>query len=305
MKVFVTGGTGTLGRPTVSALVEAGHEVRAAARSDTSAAALRTLGATPVLVEDLFDVGEIARAVEGSEAIAHLASRTPPLRRMRKRAAWRDNDRLRSQGSSILVNAALAAGIRIYVQPSVTLLYQDLGDTVLYESAPVDAPWPISSARDAEREASRVTARGGEGIVLRCSSFYGAEAASTREMIGLARWRLLPVLGTGDQYVSSIHIADAATAVVAALAVPAGIYNVTDDESLPAREQLAAFAQAFGFKSPRRVSARVARVLLGPAGEVLGRSQRVANTMFRSASGWAPRYASVREGWPAVAATLR
>lgn len=305
MKVFVTGGTGTLGRPAVSALVEAGHEVRAAARSDASAAAVRELGATPVLIEDLFDKGEIERAVEGCEAIAHLATRVPPLRQMRKRGAWRDNDRLRSQGSSILVNAALAAGIRIYVQPSVTLLYQDLGDTVLYESAPVDAPWPLSSARDAEREASRITARGGEGIVLRCSSFYGAEVASTHEMVGLARWRLLPLLGTGEQYVSSIHVADAATAVVAALTVRAGIYNVTDDEPLPAKIQLEAFTQAFGFKSPRRVSARTARLLLGPAAEIFGRSQRVDNTMFRSASGWAPQHASVREGWPAVAAALR
>lgn len=305
MKIFVTGATGTLGRPTVRALVEAGHEVRGLARSAASAAVLRALGATPVPVEDFFDTGEMQRAVEGSEAIAHLATRIPPLRHMRKRAAWRDNDRLRSQGASILVNAALATGIRIYVQPSVTFLYQDLGDTVLYETAPVEAPWPLSSARDAEREASRITARGGEGIVLRCSAFYGPEAASTHEMISLARWRLLPLVGTGEHYVSSIHVADAAAAVVASLTAPAGIYNVTDDEPLPARDQLEAFTQAFGFKSARHVSVRTARVLFGPAGAILARSQRVANTMFRSVSGWAPRYASVREGWPAVAATLR
>ncbi len=305
VRVFVTGGTGTLGKPTVRALVAAGHEVRAVARSDGSAVALRALGATPALVEDFFDKGEMERAVEGCDAIAHLASRVPPLRHMRKRASWRDNDRLRSQGASILVNAALASGIRIYVQPSVTFVYQDLGDTALYESAPVDAPWPLSSARDAEREASRITARGGEGVVLRCASFYGAAAASTHEMIRLARWRLLPLVGTGEQYVSSIHVDDAATAVVAALSVRAGIYNVSDDESLPARVHLQAFTEAFGFKPPRRVSLRTARLLLGPAAEILGRSQRVANTMFRSASGWAPRYASVREGWPAVAAMLR
>ena len=100
--------------------------------------------------------------------------------------------------------------------------------------------------------------------------------------LGLARWRLLPLVGTGEQFVSSIHVADAAAAVAASLTLPAGIYNVTDDEPLPAREQLEAFTRAFGFKSPRRVSVRTARLLLGPAGAILARSQRAANTMFRS-----------------------
>ena len=48
-----------------------------------------------------------AAAVAGSEAILHLATRIPPLAQMRKLAAWRDNDRLRSQGASILVNEGL------------------------------------------------------------------------------------------------------------------------------------------------------------------------------------------------------
>jgi nucleoside-diphosphate-sugar epimerase len=292
----VAGATGTLGRPTVQAMVAAGHEVRGLARSAASATVLRGLGAVPVAVADFFDAREVHDAVAGSEAIVHLATRIPPLRRMRKRAAWRDNDRLRSQGSSILVNAALAHGIRIYVQQSVTFLYQDLGETVLYETAPVDAAWPLGSARDAEREASRVTARGGQGVVLRLASLYGPAVPSTREMMALARWRLLPVLGSGAQYVSSIHVEDAATAVAAALAVPAGIYNVADDEPVTMRAYVAALARSVGARAPFRIPPRLVRPLLGPAGEILARSQRVANTMFRSVSGWTPRYPSVHDG---------
>ena len=97
----------------------------------------------------------------------HLATRIPPLAQMRKLANWRDNDRLRSQGASVLVNAALAAKARIYVQESITFLYQGLGDTQLFETAPIDAPQPLASARDAERETARFSARGGQGVVLR------------------------------------------------------------------------------------------------------------------------------------------
>jgi hypothetical protein len=34
--------------------------------------------------------------------------------------------------------------------------------------------------------------------------------------------------------------------------------------------------------------------------ELLSRSQRISNRKLRDESGWAPRYPSVREGWPAV-----
>ena len=303
MRVFVAGGTGTLGRPTVRLLVAAGHAVRALARTPERVEVLRRLGAEPVVV-DFFDAGAMTAAVEGSEAILHLATRIPPLAQMRKLAAWRDNDRLRSQGASVLVNAALAVKARVYVQESVTFLYQGLGATQLFETAPIDAPRPLASARDAERETARFSARGGQGVVLRFGSFYGAEAPSTLATIALARRRLFPIIGAGDHYVSSIHVDDAAAATAAALHVPAGIYNVVDDEPLPMREQVGAMTEAFGFRPARHLPLWIARLAFGSGIDVLTRSQRVNNTMFKAVSGWSPRHPSVRQGWRAVAATL-
>ena len=43
------------------------------------------------------------------------------------------------------------------------------------------------------------------------------------------------------------------------------------------------------------------RLLAGPAVRVVLASQRVANGRFRAATGWAPAYPSVREGWAAAA----
>src|SRR5512145_3082153 len=114
MRVFVAGATGTLGRPTVQGLVAAGHQVSGMARGAEKATLLRSLGAHPVEV-DLFDARAMTDAIAGHDAVLHLATRIPPASEMRKRSAWRDNDRLRNQGSSILVNAALAAGAKVYV----------------------------------------------------------------------------------------------------------------------------------------------------------------------------------------------
>jgi nucleoside-diphosphate-sugar epimerase len=304
MRVFVAGGTGTLGQPTVRLLSAAGHQVRALARTPERGAALRALGAEPV-VADMFDLRAMTAALAGSEAIMHLATRIPPLAQMRKLAAWRDNDRLRSQGSSILVTAALAVQARIYVQESITFLYQGRGDEQLFETAPIDAPQPLASARDAERETARFTARGGRGVVLRFGAFYSATAPSTIATVKLARRRLFPVIGAGDHYMSSIHVDDAAAATVAALAAPAGVYNVVDDEPLPMREYVAALTDAFGLRPARHLPTWLARLLMGSGFDAITRSQRVNNTMFKAVTSWTPRYPSVRQGWREVAAVLR
>src|SRR5687768_1345101 len=106
MKVFLTGATGTLGRPTARALIEAGHEVRGTARGEEKAQLLRSLGAEPVSV-NLFDAEAVKAAVAGSEAVFHFATKIPPLTRVRWKRAWRENDRLRGEATRILVDAAV------------------------------------------------------------------------------------------------------------------------------------------------------------------------------------------------------
>jgi nucleoside-diphosphate-sugar epimerase len=48
VRVFVLGGTGSIGSPTVRGLIKCGHDVRALARSDAAAAKLAESGATPI-----------------------------------------------------------------------------------------------------------------------------------------------------------------------------------------------------------------------------------------------------------------
>ena len=87
MKVFLTGATGAIGPATVGGLLEKGHQVRAVARTDDKAAQLRAQGAEPVAV-DLFDGDAVKAAVDGCEAVMHLATNVPPLRRMASTKGW-------------------------------------------------------------------------------------------------------------------------------------------------------------------------------------------------------------------------
>jgi nucleoside-diphosphate-sugar epimerase len=305
MKVFVAGATGVLGRPTVRALVEAGHEVRGTARGDEKSGLLRSLGAEPVAV-DLFDPEAVKTAVAGTEAVVNFATKIPPIIRMRWKGAWKENDRLRTEASRVLVDAALVAGAGVYLQESITFIYRDAGDTWLDEGSPLSISWvALQSMMNGERETERFSGGGGRGISLRYSGFYAQYAQSTLDSIRMARRRLLPVAGDGSNYFSSIHVDDAAAAAVAALGAPAGVYNVSDDEPLRMRDYGRALTDAFGFKPPRRVPKWLLRLVGGGPVKYILSSQRVSNERFKKITGWSPKYPSAREGYQQIAAELR
>ena len=298
--VFVTGGTGAIGGHAVPALTSAGHQVSALARSRAKAGQLRQQGATPVEVP-LFDVKGLTEAFAGHDVVINLATAIPPMRQFMNTRAWAASQRVRTEGSAAVVDAALAAGVSRVVQESVVMLYADGGDTWLDEDAPVER-YPMAEGNHAaEAGTRRFTGHGRTGVVLRFGWFYGPGGAHSEQMLALARRHIVMTLGSPDSYQSSIHMADAGAAVTAALEVPAGVYNVVDDQPLTKREYAGALAAAAGVTPWIRGPGRAA-MLSGNRLTSLTRSVRAANSRFKAASGWAPGYPSAREGWMATAA---
>src|SRR5262245_24074669 len=298
MLVFLTGATGALGRPTTRALSAAGHRVRGVARGLAKADLVRADGGEPVEVS-LFDTQALRTALTGSDAVLHFATKVPPIGRITRRGAA-ENDRLRREASRCLVDAALAAGVATHVQESIAFLYADGGDAWLDEDAPLLASWLNESARDAERETGRFAQAGGRGVSLRFGAFYAPYARSTVDTVRLARRGLFPVLGTGDQFLSSIHVDDAASAAVAALDAPSGAYNVADDEPLRFREYAEAIGTSVGVAPRLRLPAWLVKALFGEGSHVFLVSRRLSNRRFRAAANWKPRATSARRELPAV-----
>jgi nucleoside-diphosphate-sugar epimerase len=294
MKIFVVGATGVLGRRAVRELVRAGHEVTAVARSESKASLVRELGAAPVIM-DPFDATRLNDAVRGHDVVMNLATHIPAPARSVLPGAWKENDRIRTELSALLVDASIANGAKRYVQESIAFMYPDRGDEWIDEDVPLEPADYARSVLDAEASARRFTDAGGVGVVLRFGMFYAADTTHTVTQLRAARRGFSPFLGPVDAYQAMIHLDDAGTAVVAALDVDAGTWNVVDDEPLPRAVASDALAQLLGKKRLRPMPKAMLK-MGGKTFDVLTRSQRVSNERLRKASSWEPRYRSAREG---------
>ncbi|MEP6619676.1 MAG: NAD(P)-dependent oxidoreductase [bacterium] len=302
MHAFITGATGVIGRRVVPLLLDAGHQVTAIVRDPERRAALARTGATAMPL-DLFDAEAVRRAVDGHNVVINLATHMPATAvRLMLPGAFRENDRLRRDGAANLASAALAGGVERFIQESFAPIYEDGGDRWLDERAPVRAASYNRTIADAERSAARVTAPGREGIVLRFAGFYGPDGRFFKEAVKMLHKGMAPLPGRLEAFASSISHDDAAMAVVAALELPAGTYNVCDNEPVRRSDYFAAMADAFGTATPKPMPSWLAWVL-GSKRELLSRSQRMSNAKLRS-FGWAPHYVSVRSGFLAAAHSL-
>lgn len=302
MKVFVAGATGVLGRRAVARLVEAGHEVTAVARSDEKAALVRALGATPAAV-DIFDAVAVRDAVAGHDAVVNLATKIPPLRKMAAPGAWKENDRIRTEASQNLADAAVAANAPVYVQESIAFLYPGAGDEWIDEETDFVETAHTHSLRAADAAAASVTAAGGRGVVLRFGRFMAPDSEQISMVVNAARVGLFIEPGRSDTYIPLIHADDAAAAVVAALGAPAGVYHVVDDDPQTRGEHVAALAAAVGRRRLLRPPAFVGR-LMGGRVQQLFRSQRPSNRKFKDTTGWSPAFPDARATYEALTAEM-
>ena len=304
MQVLVTGATGVVGRRVVPLLVARAHRVKAIGHSKERLAALERAGAATARA-DLFDIASLTAAAAGCDAVINLATHMPPTStRMLLPGAWAENDRVRRIGSANLVDAALSAGVKRFVQESFAPAYPDRGDRWIDEDTPLQPTRYNRTLLDAEASAARFTGESrGAGVVLRFGMFYGPDSRFLRDMAGIVRRGWVPIPGAPGAFVSPVSHDDAASAAVAALELGPGTYNVVDDEPVTRRAFFDTFAAALGVPAPK-FPPHWAVHLLGTTGELLSRSLRISNRKLRGASAWSPKFPSVRDGWAAVVSAL-
>jgi nucleoside-diphosphate-sugar epimerase len=303
VRVFLAGASGVIGSALVPKLVAAGHEVTGMTRSEERAGAVREAGAAAV-VRDVFDEQglreDMGRAAP--EVVLHEVTALPEAMDFEDPASFEPTNRIRREGTRILVDAAREAGARRLIAQSIAFYYEPSGGWIKDEDAPTwtDPPGPYRDATDALRslEATVTGAPDLEGLVLRYGQLYGpgTSYAADGSIAELVRKRRFPIVGGGHGTFSFVHLSDAADATVAALDRGGpGIYNVVDDEPAPVHDWLPAYAQELGAKRPLKVPKWLARLLAGPTSVAFATTMRGAsNAKAGRELGWTPAHPSWR-----------
>jgi 2-alkyl-3-oxoalkanoate reductase len=297
MKVFVAGATGAIGRPLVSALVAARHEVVGMTSSARGLSVLQSYGADGVIV-DALDCGGVTVAlarVRPDAVIEELTSLPKDYTPEAMRAAADRDRRVRLEGGGNVHNAARAAGVKRYVVQSTGFFYGP-GSGLAIETDPLAvsaSPGIAGSVRTYLQLEERVLgSRNMEGVALRYGFFYGPGTYHDPDLGSVThqvRQQKCPVIGSGAAVYSFVHVEDAAAATVAALKSDPGVYNVVDNDPSEMRVWLPAFAAFVGAPPPPNISEQEAQSL-GP--DVLYYATRLRgarNDLAKQKLGFSPR----------------
>lgn len=308
MKVFVTGGTGAIGKFLLPLLLENKHEVVALTRSVIKATALEEAGVSAVIADPL-DKNALTAAVRRAEpeVIIHELTALSKAGNFRKLdEEFTLTNRFRTEVTDTLLAAARTIGTRRFITQSYCgWPYAKTGGPVKTEEDPLDPKPPESFTRTlaaikSQEDKIRATTFL-QGVALRYGNFYGPGTAIGKRgvVVEMVRKRRLPIIGGGGGVWSFIHILDAARATLAAMTRGApGIYNIVDDEPAKVSTWLPALAAAVGAKPPYKIPHWLGELMVGKAGVMMMTQIRgCSNAKAKRDLGWTPVYPSWRVGF--------
>ncbi|GAA2032791.1 hypothetical protein GCM10009839_36310 [Catenulispora yoronensis] len=298
MRILLAGASGVFGSVLAPALLDAGHEVVGITRSQGGVRSIEAMGATAV-VADVMRRDQLLAAVHGQHFDAVISQLTalkkPPLRNK----DMHTTNVLRTVGTENLMAVAKAVGATRFLTQSMIFGYGygDLGPVPVTENRAFGPSPRKGFAEHGEamlrNEQIAFSEPGIDGIALRYGLFYGGPA--TNAYVDLLQAGKLPIVKAGTT--SFVHLADAASATVAALERGRGgeAYNIVDDVPVPFSAIVLEIAEDYGTKKPRTLPAWTTKPMPYLHAAVTGR-YLMANDKAKRELGWMPAFPSIQEG---------
>ena len=284
MHVFITGGTGLIGSPVVRELLDHGHTVLALARSDASAAAVESAGAT-ALRGDLADLAALRHGAEQADGVVHLAF---------------GNDFSNAEalaGNVAQESAALTTLGEVLVgtdRPLVTVSGTPwIPGRASTEADPLSTEGPVGGRAHSVNAVLGLASRGVRSAAVRMPRTVHDEGAGgfAGLLTGIARSTgVCGYPGDGTQRWPAVHARDAATLLRLVLeGAPAGTaWHAVDDEGDAVRDIAAVIGRRLGL--PVR---SVPEETFGPIGPIFAMDQPASSAHTREVLGWQPTHPSL------------
>jgi nucleoside-diphosphate-sugar epimerase len=249
---FVTGGSGFIGGALVRRLVADGWTVRALARSDASADAVRERGAEPVR-GDLDDVASMAAGAAGCELAFHCAAQLGDW------GSRDDFERGNVQGTRNALAAARRAGVRRFVHVGTEAALLSGQPLIEFdERAPLrfDSPALYSSTKArAEEAVIEANQSGLQTVVVRPRFVWGrGDTTLLPVMTEMVRAGRFAWIGGGRHRTSTTHVDNVVHGLMlgAQRGAPGGVYFVTDGSPVVFRDFVTRLLETQGVTPPER-----------------------------------------------------
>ncbi len=286
MKILVTGAGGFIGGWVVDILhMRESAQVRASVRSWSGAARPARLPVEIVRC-DVLDPVEVAKAVEGTDAVVHCAAGTGPVI---------------TQGTGNILEASLRSGVKRVVHLSTIDVYGGAEGRVDESSPHKRTDNDYGNAKiEAEELCSEYGQKGLQIVVLRPSIVYGPYCklwvAKFAERLQSGHWGTFDGLGEGT--CNLVYVRDLVDAIILSLETDAGVgqaFNINGSEIITWNEYFRRFSAALGLpplheigpgrshmKSSLSMPARaVARFIVGKYGNLATRIYQKSNLARR------------------------
>jgi UDP-glucose 4-epimerase len=251
MRVLVTGGAGFLGSHIVDALRGRGDDV--VALDDLSTGDRANLDpAVPLIVADVSDRQGVRDRLgaEQFDAVIHAAAKTKVVESIAQPALYH---RVIVNGTSNALDIAQMSGATSFVNISTGGALYGETPTCATEKSPIDAPSPYGRYK-AEAERLAASTSGLRAVTLRFANIYGPRQRTDLEggviAIFTGCWKrgdAITIYGDGSAERDYLYVADAVTAIVAALDQGVtGSYNIGTGVATPVTELVAQLSALLG-----------------------------------------------------------
>ncbi|WP_328455655.1 NAD-dependent epimerase/dehydratase family protein [Amycolatopsis sp. NBC_00438] len=276
MKVFLTGGSGYVGRPAIRALIRHGHEVSALARSDAAARTVADLGARPV-PGALTDPAVLRAAAASADGVIHLGQHYGD-----------DTAQVDDAAASAMQDGLGDRGV--YVHTGGVWVYGDTNGVVT-EDAPQNPPRITAWRRENE---DRVLSRAGRPVLVMPGLVYGHDGGLAETFFTApARERgAVPLIGDGRNHWALVHADDIAELYALALQAPAkSVYAGVSGENIRLAEIAEALSSAAGCPGRfEHLTPAQAEERMGPIAEAFALDQQLTPARAQAELGWAPSH---------------
>lgn len=264
-KVLITGATGFVGKALGAQLVEQGYEVLALVRKKGQAVPFRGKAIT---------MDQVAE-VQGLHAVVHLAGES--IAQRWSEAAKKRIIESRVETARKLRRALGSQKISLFISASGVGYYGDRGDEKLVENSATGDDFLAQVCQEWEKAAHEFEAVAERVVVYRFGLVIG-KGGVVEKMAPPFKLGLGGNLGSGQQWMSWIHLADLVNLIAHAIESKSikGIYNAVSPEPVRNEEFTKMLAARFGKKPFFAAPTFALKLALGEMAEMLLGSQRVS-----------------------------